>query len=379
MLILALDTALAACSAALYDTEHDKVLASRAEPMQRGHAERLAGMVDEIMREAQQPFSAIDRIAVTTGPGTFTGVRVALAFARALAVAIKRPVTGITTLAALAATAQTKHAGTPIAAIIDARRGEVYFQMFAPDLTPLTPPATLPVEQFGPQFPAHSGIAIGSGTELIVEQCPQLLPSGLSPLPCPEALARLAATRDVTDAPPAPLYLRAPDAKAQQPLVALAPADVCITKAGAEAAALLAELHTRCFTKPWPEPEMAQVVAMPGTTALIARDQEHSKSDSARPLGFVIFRQVADEAEIITIATAPNARRRGIAKSLLDAAMTGLKQSGCRDLHLEVDETNSAALGFYNHSGFVQTGRREAYYAHPDGTRSDAITMRRTL
>src|SRR5438105_13722419 len=99
MKVLAVDTALGACSAALLDNEH--ILARRFEPMDRGHAERLVPMVEEIMREADVEFASLDRLAVTTGPGTFTGQRVGLAFMRGLRVALHRPLIGITTPAAM--------------------------------------------------------------------------------------------------------------------------------------------------------------------------------------------------------------------------------------------------------------------------------------
>src|SRR5271169_756924 len=104
MKILAADTALGACSVALLDDA--RVFAHRFEPMERGHAEALAPMVDEAMREAGLAFAELDRLAVTTGPGTFTGQRVGLAFMRGLRVALKKPLAGITTLEAMAAAAQ---------------------------------------------------------------------------------------------------------------------------------------------------------------------------------------------------------------------------------------------------------------------------------
>ena len=93
MKILACDTALGACSVAVLDGE--KTLAHRFEVMARGHAEALAPMVDDTMRESGLAFSQIDRLAVTTGPGTFTGQRVGLAFMRALRVALKKPLLGL--------------------------------------------------------------------------------------------------------------------------------------------------------------------------------------------------------------------------------------------------------------------------------------------
>ncbi len=99
-LVLAIDTCLDACSVAL--ARGDALVAERCEEMQRGQAERLAPMTRELVEHAQLDFSQIDRIAVTTGPGSFTGVRVGLSFARALALALDKPCLGVTSLEVLA-------------------------------------------------------------------------------------------------------------------------------------------------------------------------------------------------------------------------------------------------------------------------------------
>ena len=93
MKILAFDTCLTACSVAVMDGDH--VLASRAEPMARGHQERLAPLVQELMGQAGLGFDQLDRIGVTVGPGSFTGLRVGLAFAKGLSAALDRPAIGI--------------------------------------------------------------------------------------------------------------------------------------------------------------------------------------------------------------------------------------------------------------------------------------------
>lgn len=100
MLVLAIDTSLDACSAAC--VRDRDVLAAKSETMQRGQAERLAPMVREVVQSADIAFAGLDRVAVTTGPGSFTGVRVGLSFARALALALGKPCIGVSTLEALA-------------------------------------------------------------------------------------------------------------------------------------------------------------------------------------------------------------------------------------------------------------------------------------
>src|SRR6267142_1300217 len=143
-MILAVDTALGACSAAL--VAEGRTLAHDHLPMARGHAEALAPMVDALMRGAGISFAALDRIAVTTGPGTFTGQRVGLAFARALGLGLKRPVIGVTTLDAMGEEALAKHPSIAWAiAVADAKRGEIYLgarsisrgTLIAPELIPL--------------------------------------------------------------------------------------------------------------------------------------------------------------------------------------------------------------------------------------------------
>ncbi len=207
MRILAVDTALGACSVAVLDG--DAVLAHQFAEMTRGHAEALAPMVDETMRRSGIAFAALDRLAVTTGPGTFTGQRVGLAFMRGLRVGLKKPLIGVTTLEAMAAATGAQRA----AAIHDAKRDEAYLSLWeygAVVLESMVMPfadAILRIRAFGPSVLCGTGAPKAGealGPEFIVTDIRQ-----------PDALwvARLAMARPVPDMPPAPLYLRAPDAK----------------------------------------------------------------------------------------------------------------------------------------------------------------------
>ena len=131
--LLAVDTALGACSVAVLDG--DTVLAHQFVEMTRGHAEALAPMVDETMRKSGVAFGALDRLAVTTGPGTFTGQRVGLAFMRGLRVGLKKPLIGVTTLESMAAATEKNRA----AAIHDAKRDEAYLSLWENGATILEP------------------------------------------------------------------------------------------------------------------------------------------------------------------------------------------------------------------------------------------------
>ena len=211
MLCLGLDTALGACSVAL--TGAAGPLAHRFQAMSTGHAEALAPMVEGLMREAGLAFPALTRIAVTTGPGTFTGQRIGLAFARGLALALKIPCIGITTLEAMAAAARAERPGHGVLVAADARRGECYAQAFAADGAPLGEPALLTLDA--------AAALISPGLTLAGTAAEALAAHGgvLSTVRQPDAafVAALALPRP-DPSPPHPLYLRAPDAKLPGPL-----------------------------------------------------------------------------------------------------------------------------------------------------------------
>src|SRR5688500_19241349 len=118
MRVLAIDTALAVCAAAVLDTERPALQARESVPMVRGHAEALMPMVARVMDAAQLEFAELDRIAVTTGPGSFTGLRVGIAAARGIALAAGKPTVGLSTLAAYAAPQIAQRDNTPIVAAI---------------------------------------------------------------------------------------------------------------------------------------------------------------------------------------------------------------------------------------------------------------------
>src|ERR1700761_7966025 len=129
MLILAIDTALDACSVAVLDTRTSRLIGQESQPMKRGHAEALMPMIARVMKDAALAFTALDRIAVTTGPGSFTGLRVGLSAARGIALAAAKPVVGVTTLTAYAAPVVSESGEQPVISAIDARHDHVYFQV----------------------------------------------------------------------------------------------------------------------------------------------------------------------------------------------------------------------------------------------------------
>ena len=206
MIVLGLDTCLSTCSVAVLDGE--RVLAHVSEVMARGHQERLAPMAQAVMRTAALPFASLQRIGVTVGPGSFTGLRVGVAFAKGLASALTIPAAGVGTLEALAADVE----GLAFA-VIDARREQVYCQAFeagealtAPDILPLAA-AVARLAEIGQDRPLT---LVGSGAGLLAQAAPGATVIAAEGADA-RAVARLAARRN----PGAliPLYLRAPDAR----------------------------------------------------------------------------------------------------------------------------------------------------------------------
>ncbi len=208
MRILALDTALDACSAAVLAA--GRPLARRFENRPRGHGERIAAMVVEVLEEAEVRAGELDRICVTIGPGSFTGVRIGLATARGYGLALGLPVVGITTLAAVAAPHWSEGA---VLAAHDARRRQVYVQVFAAGGAPLARPAAMAPATAAKTLAGGAATIVGSGAHLVAEYLADVGDDRLVEAR-PEAaiFGRLAAALPAPAGPPEPLYLRTPDA-----------------------------------------------------------------------------------------------------------------------------------------------------------------------
>ena len=190
--------------------EGKRLIFGLSEPMQRGHQERLAPMAAEVMAGARLAFTELDKIAVSNGPGSFTGLRVGLAFAKGLRLATGAPLAGVGTLQALAASVDGAAAG-----VIDARRGLVYVQAFEAG-QPLGEPDVVLIEAAVSRLRSLSNLTlVGPGAHLLAAALPE---AKLDPRAAPDlaALGRL-----TVSATPAgdlrPLYLRAPDARPMLP------------------------------------------------------------------------------------------------------------------------------------------------------------------
>ena len=218
MRVLAIDTALEACSAAVLDTARGGILASESVAMVRGHAEALMPLVARVMQDATLEFSELDRIAVTVGPGSFTGLRVGVSAARGIAVAAGKPAVGLTTLAAYAAPYIAADDQTPLIAAIDARNDQVYMQLFGSG-RPLTQPRLAPLRDAVRAATSGPARIVGSAAAMLAAAWPANEPRSavVDPARAPviDWVAHLGAAAAQALSLPKPLYLRAPDAQPQ--------------------------------------------------------------------------------------------------------------------------------------------------------------------
>lgn len=217
MKLLAIDTAARFCAACILDSTSGRELGRKVVDLGRGHAERLIGVIDEALAEADLDYRRLEAIAVNIGPGSFTGVRVGVSAARGFALALDIPAIGVNALEALARESIDKGSAGPVLAAIDAHRGEVYIQRFDASGEALSEPSAVSLTDA--EFAARSAATVvGSAAEALHEL------AGANPTWCTGSTqatadiavsARIAGRKGASGNKPKPLYLRAPDAKPQ--------------------------------------------------------------------------------------------------------------------------------------------------------------------
>ncbi|MGW9330525.1 tRNA (adenosine(37)-N6)-threonylcarbamoyltransferase complex dimerization subunit type 1 TsaB [Bosea sp. (in: a-proteobacteria)] len=219
MRILAIDTALGACSACVLEAGATQPVAIEQVAMERGHAEALMPMIERVMGKVEGGFSSLDRVAVTIGPGSYTGLRVGISAARAIAFAAGIPAVGVSTLAATAAPLIGREGGRVIAAALDARHGQVWFQALNAQGKQL-----VSIRQVNHRDAAR---AIGAGPVSLVGSAALAVANeawaiGLDAVVVDDArapdviwVARLGMIADPQSAPPRPLYLKEPETTPQ--------------------------------------------------------------------------------------------------------------------------------------------------------------------
>lgn len=213
-MILAIDTASTLCAACVIDAGVE--LGRCVRDLGKGHAEHLMAVIGEALETAGIGYPDLDRIVVSTGPGSFTGVRVGVSTARGLAMALKIPAVGVTTLEAIAAEARATLGARPVLAALDAGRGEINAALYDATGDALFGPAVTTLEEIAALARAHQPALCGSAAALIVAELGNSPDIGaLSSTADIAVYARLGTEKILDGIRPRPLYLRAADAKPQ--------------------------------------------------------------------------------------------------------------------------------------------------------------------
>jgi tRNA threonylcarbamoyl adenosine modification protein YeaZ len=214
MRVLAIDTSLPAVSVCIYDSGAQQAVVRETSPMQKGHAEALMPMIERVARLGGG-FASLGRVAVTVGPGSFTGIRIGVAAARGIALACEVEAVGVSTLAALATPLLFSEDERIVVAAIDASHGNVFLSAYNSNGRVLTSPRLISLSDACRLLAAGSVIATGSGAENLRETAralgKEIMVDEREAWPDIVAVAKLGAVADPQTAPARPVYLKAPD------------------------------------------------------------------------------------------------------------------------------------------------------------------------
>lgn len=217
--VLAIDTALGACSACIWQAGDAAPLASETLEMDRGHAEALLPLIDRVSAQVEGGFEGLDRVAVTVGPGSYTGLRVGISAARGIGLAAGIPVVGVATLSAFLAPLMAHERRGLFTAAIDAKHGHIYIQAIAPGGRAIIPPSLMSYRDAIRMLGSGPILVSGSAAVLLAAEARaqgvEARISDVASAPDIAWVARLGALADPSQALPKPLYLRDPDAKPQ--------------------------------------------------------------------------------------------------------------------------------------------------------------------
>lgn len=354
MRTLAIETAGAACSIALLDD--GAMVAERHEAVGRGHAEHLIRWIAALPGGGRA-----DRVVVGCGPGSFTGVRIGIAAARGLALGWGVRVSGVSSLALVAAGCDADH----FVVAVEGGHGELLVQSYRRDpLRALSPFVCVTPERAAALMRVE--IVVGSGAERLVAA------RGFGTAVATEARAAnlLGIPSELVSLPPQPIYGRAPDAK---PMPIAQPC--AIRRASASdldtVMAIMDEAFDPLYGEAWTASQCAAMLIIPGSWLLLA-------TVGGEPAGFALIRSGAGEAELLLIAIRPCFQGRNVGRALLDQMIADCTSAGIDTVHLEVRADNPA-LGFYARQGFAEVGLRKNYYHGRFGRVTNAVTLTRRI
>ena len=362
MRILALDSSGMVASAAL--VEDDILRAEYTLNYKKTHSQTLLPLLDKVLTETETEPSQVDAIAVSAGPGSFTGLRIGAATAKGLGLALDKPLIAVPTLEALAYNLW----GYPgrICPMMDARRDQVYtglYQFEGSAFKTLREGEALSLEALIAILEREEGpvLFLGDGVPVHRRALEERLSLPLAFAPAHLNRQRAAAVgalgrlylekgRTVSAAAFSPIYLRLPQAERERR-----------KKRGA----LLSRLEAEIFADPWSERALEESLTQSYCHSYLWQEEGEVQ-------GYCLVTGPSEDWEILRIGVRPAFRRRGIATGLLGRAAAQAKDRGARRLLLEVRAGNQEALAFYQALGFQQDGLRRDYYEDP---REDALLM----
>ena len=351
MRVLAIDSSGLTATAAI--VEDEQTVAEYTINYKKTHSQTLLPMIDEMVRMVEIDLSTIDAIAVSGGPGSFTGLRIGSATAKGLGLALGKPLVHVPTVDAMAYSVYGCE--DIICPIMDARRSQVY------------------------NIYGRRVVFLGDGVPVYRERLADGLKVPFFFAPSYMNRQRAAAVGALgiryyregwyeTAAEHKPEYLRVSQAereRAQREKNAVPE----VRKMTMEDGAAVAEMEHQLFRDAWSEKSVLETLAQPNTICLMAEK-------AGRAAGYLLAYTAADEAEIARIAVAKEMQRQGAARALLNELEVICRTGGIRKILLDVRAGNAAARALYVKAGFAEDGIRQRFYDDPT---EDAILMSRPV
>ncbi len=392
MKVLAIDSSGLTASVAVVEDTY--TIAEYTVDYKKTHSQTLLPMIDEVAKMTDLDLTAIDAIAVSGGPGSFTGLRIGSATAKGLGLALNKPLIHVPTVDGLAY--QVFGCGDIICPIMDARRQQVYTGIYTfsraagkkedtkeiePVFQVIRMQMAISVEDLIKRLNNYNRpvVFLGDGVPVYREMLSEGLKVPYSFAPAYMNRQRAAvigalgiryykAGKYETAMEHQPEYLRQSQAERERAQREKA-AKVRIRELKAEDAAAVEEMEYQSFPDPWSQNSILETISNPQTICLLAEK-------AGKAIGYLLAYTAVDEAEIARIGVVKEQRKQGTGRSLLNAFEATCRKKQIARLLLDVRESNQAAIAFYKKLAFQEDGIRKGFYEAPS---EDGILMSRQL
>lgn len=392
MKVLAIDSSGLTASVAVVEDTY--TIAEYTVDYKKTHSQTLLPMIDEVAKMTDLDLTAIDAIAVSGGPGSFTGLRIGSATAKGLGLALNKPLIHVPTVDGLAY--QVFGCGDIICPIMDARRQQVYTGIYTfsraagkkegtkeiePVFQVIRMQMAISVEDLIKRLNNYNRpvVFLGDGVPVYREMLSEGLKVPYTFAPAYMNRQRAAvigalgiryykAGKYETAMEHQPEYLRQSQAERERAQREKA-AKVRIRELKVEDAAAVEEMEYQSFPDPWSQNSILETITNPQTICLLAEK-------AGKAIGYLFVYTAVDEAEIARIAVVQEERKQGTGKILLNALEGICRKKQIKKLLLDVRESNQAAIAFYKKMAFQEDGIRKGFYEPPP---EDGILMSRQL